>query len=235
MTPEQAAALEEERDFLLASIRDLEREHTAGDVDEEDFRSLRDGYVARASRVLRDLESGRLPAVTARRAPRWKRLLVPVLTLLVAAGLGLAVARAAGQRLPGQTVTGGLPSDGVATLLADARRVLLSDAAGALAAYDRVLEIEPANAEAVTYRAWLIVLGARGSGDEELLAAQLAELERATSIDPSYADPHCFLAVASARFVDPPQSERARVEAQACLDRDPPGALVPGIEALLDE
>ena len=39
--------LEEERRFLLASIRDLDREREAGDVDDADFTALRDGYVAR--------------------------------------------------------------------------------------------------------------------------------------------------------------------------------------------
>jgi hypothetical protein len=32
--PDRLAALEEERRFLLDSIRDLEREHEVGDVDE---------------------------------------------------------------------------------------------------------------------------------------------------------------------------------------------------------
>ena len=43
MNPDDLAELEEERRFLLTSIRDLEREHEAGDVDEHDFTTLRDG------------------------------------------------------------------------------------------------------------------------------------------------------------------------------------------------
>jgi hypothetical protein len=48
--------VEEERDFLLHSLRDLEAEHDAGDIDEEDYSSLRDDYTSRAAVVLRELE-----------------------------------------------------------------------------------------------------------------------------------------------------------------------------------
>src|SRR5437773_2437915 len=49
------AGLEEQRRFLLQSIRDLDREHAAGDLDEEDYRTLKDDYTARAAAVLRAL------------------------------------------------------------------------------------------------------------------------------------------------------------------------------------
>ncbi|MGH9078049.1 MAG: hypothetical protein ACRDY0_11485 [Acidimicrobiales bacterium] len=49
-------ALEEERDFLLRSLHDLEAERAAGDIDELDYRSLRDGYTSRAAAVLRRLD-----------------------------------------------------------------------------------------------------------------------------------------------------------------------------------
>lgn len=53
--------LEEERDFLLASLDDLEAERAAGDIDEADYRTLHDDYTARAARVLRHLETARSP------------------------------------------------------------------------------------------------------------------------------------------------------------------------------
>jgi len=56
------ALLEEERDFLLASLRDLEHEREASDIDEVDYRTLHDDYTARAAEVLRALESARTPA-----------------------------------------------------------------------------------------------------------------------------------------------------------------------------
>jgi tetratricopeptide (TPR) repeat protein len=49
--------LEEERDFLLRSISDLDRERAANDLTEADYRRLRDGYTARAAEVMRRLEA----------------------------------------------------------------------------------------------------------------------------------------------------------------------------------
>ena len=51
------APLEEQRDFLLRSLDDLEREHDAGDIDETDYLALRDDYTVRAAAVLRSLEA----------------------------------------------------------------------------------------------------------------------------------------------------------------------------------
>jgi hypothetical protein len=50
-----ARELEEERDFLLRSLEDLEAEHEAGDIDEADYRALRQEYTARAALALRTL------------------------------------------------------------------------------------------------------------------------------------------------------------------------------------
>lgn len=47
--------LEEEREFFLRSLRDLEAERAAGDIDELDYASLRDDYTVRAAEVLRQL------------------------------------------------------------------------------------------------------------------------------------------------------------------------------------
>jgi tetratricopeptide (TPR) repeat protein len=41
--------LEEERDFLLSSLRDLEREREAGELSQRDYQALHDDYTARAA------------------------------------------------------------------------------------------------------------------------------------------------------------------------------------------
>ncbi|MCU4185846.1 hypothetical protein K6U06_15865 [Acidiferrimicrobium sp. IK] len=51
------AVLEEERDFFLRSLRDLESERAAGDIDDVDYAALRSDYTARAAAVLRRLEA----------------------------------------------------------------------------------------------------------------------------------------------------------------------------------
>jgi hypothetical protein len=52
-------AMSQEREFLLRSLRDLEAEHDAGDIDETDYQTLRDDYTARAAAVLRAIEARR--------------------------------------------------------------------------------------------------------------------------------------------------------------------------------
>jgi hypothetical protein len=47
--------LEDERDFYLRSLRDLEAEWEAGDIDPADYRELKDSYTSRAAAVLRQL------------------------------------------------------------------------------------------------------------------------------------------------------------------------------------
>ena len=43
----------DQREFLLRSLEDLEREHDAGDLDDADYAALKDDYTARAAAVLR--------------------------------------------------------------------------------------------------------------------------------------------------------------------------------------
>ncbi|HEY1732847.1 MAG TPA: hypothetical protein VGG23_00270, partial [Acidimicrobiales bacterium] len=49
------SVLEEEREFFLRSLRDLEAERAAGDIDEVDYLALRDDYTVRAAHILRQL------------------------------------------------------------------------------------------------------------------------------------------------------------------------------------
>ena len=47
--PDALAALEEERTFLLTSLRDLDAELAAGDIDRADYDELRDDYTRRTA------------------------------------------------------------------------------------------------------------------------------------------------------------------------------------------
>ena len=53
------ATLEEQRRFLQRSLGDLEREHDAGDLDDEDYATLKHDYEARLTAVSRAIEDGR--------------------------------------------------------------------------------------------------------------------------------------------------------------------------------
>jgi hypothetical protein len=229
VNPDQLAELEEQRRFLLKSITDLDREHQFGDVDEHDYNTLRDGYTARAASVLRAIEAGE--AETSRDRPRRPKVLAAwiVGTLLVAALSGWLVARTAGQRLPGQSISGGLPGDEVALKLAEARQLLGLDPQQAILRYQKVRELDPNNAEALTYMGWLIAQSGAAAAP-----AGIELLRGAIKLDPSYADPHCFLAITSADLLQPPDITTARSEVQACLDNNPPSQMVDLIQGFVD-
>jgi hypothetical protein len=232
--PDRLAALEEERGFLLDSLRDLDREHEAGDVDEHDYATLHDGYVARAAAVMREIDDGRSSLTPKPQRPLWLKVLVPAVTILAAIGLGLLVRDYAGQRLPGQTLTGGQQMDEVSTLLATGRSKLASDPAGAVAAYQKVLTVEPKNAEAHTYIAWLLVLNGKQTSNQKNVQQGLVLLKEATTFDDSYADAHCLLAVGTGRMLVPPDKVTAKAEGAKCLASNPPADMRPMIQGLLD-
>jgi tetratricopeptide (TPR) repeat protein len=223
--------LEAERAFLLRSLRDLEAEHAVGDVDDDDYVTLRDGYTARAAAVLRQLDAAAAPSDGPRARRRWGRSAGWVAVVVAVAVLGgWWVARSSGQRLPGDEITGGVGDpNGVTALLAEAREAYTGgDAATAIATYQQVLDADPRNAEALAYSGWLLYLGSTNvSGDLRGDAVEAArdQLEAASAADPAYADPHCFLAVIAAND-DAAGAEgdvaTAREEGQRCLALDPP-------------
>lgn len=232
MDPDRLAELEEERRFLLRSLADLELERRAGDVEQADYEVLRDGYTARAAAVLRNIEQGQasLPPRTPR---RWGRVVgAATIVVLVAVIAGFLVARSSGQRLPGDTITGGTSPDQVAVLLSEARSLLGTDPSGASQRYLRVLSIEPDNAEARTYTGWLLAISTRNQSATDsasTLAVAKKDLQRAIEVDPTFPDPHCFLAVIAARFENDPAT--AKVRAQECLDNNPPADMRGMIES----
>ncbi|CAN5718292.1 hypothetical protein BH20ACT4_BH20ACT4_13910 [soil metagenome] len=225
------AELEEERRFLLRSLRDLDREFEAGDVERDDYDTLRDDYTVRAAAVLRAIEDRQAVAVMAERPRRSvaSRLLAAVAVLAVASGIGLLVARSAGQRLPGQEISGGqgVPPDDVAAVLVGARNALGSaDYRTSAELYASVLSQDPDHPEALAYSGWLTVLVSRGASDD-VAAAGLEggkqRLRQAVEADPDYADPHCFLAIVAEQYED--DSTTARRQGQECLDLNPPAQM----------
>jgi hypothetical protein len=122
--------LKEERDFLIRSLKDLDAEHEAGDIDEADYQSLKDDYTARTASVLRAIEAGSAPprrksrpaasapTTTTGRTPaersrrRWRLTAVSALILAVGALAGWGVTASSGSRVPGQTATGNRQTTG---------------------------------------------------------------------------------------------------------------------------
>ena len=107
--PERRRQLEEERDFLMQSLDDLELEHDSGGIDDESYAELHDDYTARAAAVIRTLRDG--VDVTPQRPPRSRtqtrrRVAVVSVVLVFAIAAGTSLAYALGARLPGQTSSG---------------------------------------------------------------------------------------------------------------------------------
>jgi len=158
-----------------------------------------------------------------------------VIAVVVGVGGGILVARQSGQRLPLQTATGGI-EDSTASLLAQARLAGPTDVTSAIELYGRVLETDPDNVEALTYRAWLIMLSARQFDDDlrkQAYGSTIAALGRAIEIDPTYPDAMCFLGVVV--FRDGGDAASAREFLDRCIDRNPPAEVRGLVESLSKE
>ncbi|MFN8051904.1 MAG: hypothetical protein U0Q22_10730 [Acidimicrobiales bacterium] len=183
---DELAHLEEERDFLLRSIDDLDREHAAGDVDPEDYQELRDGYVARAAAAIRAVEAREDTLAAQRDAapPRRGRALLWV-GVVVGFGVvaGVLLAGALGSRGSGGLTGGASPSDE-----ADRCRSLsFQKPAEGITCYAKVLKDRPDDVDALTYQGWAKVR----SGD---VAGGSALFDKVVALDPKFPDVHVFRA-----------------------------------------
>ncbi|HEY4331556.1 MAG TPA: hypothetical protein VGM78_03260, partial [Ilumatobacteraceae bacterium] len=103
------------------------------------------------------------------------------------------------QRSAGDVITGGTSPDQVATLLSEGRQLMGDgDSSEALQRYMSVLDIDANNVEARTYAGWILANSSL-SEPTEVANSTLANgekfLQQAITLDPTYADPHCFLAL----------------------------------------
>ncbi len=220
--------LEEQREFLLRSLADLERERAAGDVDEHDYVVLRDDYTARAAEVLRAIEAGRGMASRPTRRRGWRVVAMSCGVVAFALVAGVLVAQAVGRRDAGEVITGGVRQSATEKLNEAGRRAAAGDLAAAISLYDEVLADDPTNAEALTYKGWLLTL----DGDSE---RGLTTLLSAATAHPTYPDVHAFLAVVFYRngLVEQAGRELDRLDAL-----DPPPAireLTAGLRAKINQ
>jgi hypothetical protein len=167
--------------------------------------------------------------------PSRRRVVVIAGLVVVAVGVGWFVASSAGQRLPGQSSSGGI-EDSTASLLSQARQLNFSDPQQSIELYSQVLELSPDNVEALTYRSWLVALVAREAADDVKLlavATSLEGLQRAIEIDPSYADAHCFMGIVKFRFAGDAQGARDALD--VCEANDPPAEVAGFVDSIRAE
>ena len=184
------ADLEEQRRFLLQSLKDLEREREAGDIDDADYRTLKDDYTARAAAVLHAIDERKAGlaqqqrGARRRRSTKWTALVVAAVVALAIGG-GVLVAATSGERVPGQTATGNVPSNVNDQLAAAQQDIAQGKAVDALKLYDQVLKQDPRNAQALTFRGWILE-------SANLHDQALESLNKALAADPTFAMAHYF-------------------------------------------
>jgi tetratricopeptide (TPR) repeat protein len=237
--PDALAALEEERDFLLRSLDDLESEYAAGDVDDADYAHLKDSYIARTAEVLRALNSSVATTRPARPTSRRRTFVTVGIVAVVAVAVALFLPRALGERSAGQSITGNA-SETENGLLVQARQLQETDAEGALKLFEQVLQTDPDNAEALTYSGWLL---ARIAGSavqrnltdvsEQLMKQAEQSIDRAISVAPTYADPYCFKAIIRFRFYN--DAAGAKGPIATCVASNPPAAVADLVTNLATE
>ena len=223
--------LRHEQQFLLRSLRDLDNEREAGDIDDADYAALRDGYISRAAAITREIDGA---AATPAVSRNWvRRLLVVTCVIAVGAGAGIWVARQSGQRLPGQSSSGAIEQS-TSGLLASARQLNFSDPGKAIEVYSQVLKLEPDNAEALTYRSWILALSARaatGSVKQLALVTAVNDLLRAQKVDNQYPDAHCFLGIVYFRFLN--SASLAKPQLDTCKAMNPPSEVQAFVDAIV--
>ena len=106
LDPAERTRLENERDFLLRSLDDLERERDKGAIDDESYERLHDEYTARAAAVIRSLRDGVDERPVAAPTSTKRRVLTAVGIVAFVAVLALVLGAALTDRLPGQTSSG---------------------------------------------------------------------------------------------------------------------------------
>jgi tetratricopeptide (TPR) repeat protein len=201
--------LEDERSFLLRSLEDLDREHQAGDLSDEDHAILRDQYVARTASVLRTLEEP-TPATTTgsadRRRPVARRLLghqprrrlvvVGVVALVLAAVVWF-VARQTGERLPGETLTGSVALSSAQQTSRNLAQAETLERQGnvieALRLYESVLRSHPDQEEALAEAGWLEYEAGAQARNTTLLSDGERQERKAVAVAPTAYASHLYL------------------------------------------
>jgi cytochrome c-type biogenesis protein CcmH len=140
-------------------------------------------------------EAGEPPSPSPRRRQPWLRgVVIGVGVCLIAGGAGWAVAESSQTRLPGQTVTGqALGSEAIAQDMQTAQDdAAKGNAVAAIKEYQKILQTDPNQVDALTAEGWLLVQTAQPS----LLQQGIQLLAAAEKADPSYAPAHLYRGLA---------------------------------------
>lgn len=218
--PDTLAALEDELEIQLKSLEDLDAELAAGDIDQDDYDTLRDDYTVRVADTMRRLDQQN---DLVREAPKRRfNPLAIAAVVIFAIGAGWLLARSTGERGIGDTATGSI--DTSRQLIFQCQNMAAAgDIVDSMECLDGVLARDPDNTEALTYRGWYLVLTSGSAEDSEqsaeLLRGGITYLDRAVTVDPEFADARAFRSVIYDRLG---QSDLACAELATLLALEPP-------------
>jgi hypothetical protein len=207
---------------LIRSLDDLDAEYEAGDLDRGAYEALRNDYTVRVADAVRRRSGGAATSaadgstIDLEAAPEGDpgpmnrgRIVVVAALLVFAVGAGWLLARSAGERGLGEALTGNIdPSSRQRVIECQELGAVEGLVLEAIQCFDDVLATEPDNVEALTYRAWFLVLASGAESDvaqaqrDELLSAAVVYLDRAIDVDPDYPDARAFRAVVADRQGD---------------------------------
>ncbi len=221
--PDELLALEEQRDFLLRSLEDLEREREAGDLADDDYATLRDDYTVRAAEALRALEAARGSAGAPPAPPRRRRrALVFAGVVAFALVAGVVAASSLGSRQAGESATGGISTSQSPSQRAQAciPKIQSQGPGKAIPCLQAVLDDDPRNVVALTWLGWAIDLAVTAGGlteaqTAELQASSTALVDRAVEVNPDYSYARAFRAVLAYRHGDAALAKRYLEEFEA--------------------
>ncbi|MCU1369208.1 MAG: hypothetical protein JWO77_402 [Ilumatobacteraceae bacterium] len=204
LDPDELAALEEQRDFLLRSLADLDREHDAGDLEDDDYQTLKDDYTARAADVLRAIDEQRAAFSYARGSRGLGRTLAWAAGIAVFAIVaGVTVAGAMGARKAGESSSGGVSVAQTATQRAnECIPKMQTDPDAASKCFEAIIKEDNGNVVANTWSAWLYSLASEnldGSDKRTYQALAAVRLDTAVESDPDYSYARAFRAIVAYR------------------------------------
>ena len=180
----------EQKEFLLKSLQELDQELESGNLSSDDH----DMLVRRYTRELADIAESE-KAVSSGKPPkkgyRTKALLWSLGVVLLGVVAGITVSQTSGDRSEGESITGSIRKS-VNTQISEAQMLLGNrDRWGeAIEIFDQVLEVQPSNVEAMTYRSWL---NYQSGADADI---QIAAWEEVLVLEPSYPDALVFISIA---------------------------------------
>lgn len=257
---DELAALEEQRSFLLKSLDDLDREHEAGDLDDDDYETLRNDYTVRAAEVLHAIEDRQTIIDEALPTQRgFRRVLLVAAVAIVAVVAGLVVTSTSGGRSTTGT-TGGqdLTASKATQVCVDqmtktfapvaqgkANANLGTQAITAITCFSDRIKDDPKDAVAYTYRGWTLALlarqlsGAASANDvAQFVGRARSDLAEARKLAPRFPDALAFSAINALWSQDLPTAKKLLAEIDALqLPADTPvlgyvdGMLRPALKA----